>query len=55
MAFELPKNSNTDEKQNEDDLSSVDSTSAVTSSGEEVNIADLDDFEGGLSGYAPSV
>ena len=54
-AFELPKNNNTNEKQKEDDLTSVDSTSVVTSSEEEVNIADLDGCGGGLSGYVPSV
>ena len=54
-AFELPKSNKLPQKETEDDLSSVDSTSVVTSSEEEVNIADLDDCDGILSGYAPSV
>ena len=54
-AFELPMNKSTNAKQNNDDSSSIDSTSVVTSSEEEVNIADLDDCDGNLSGYAPSV
>ena len=50
--FELPMKKPT--QQQEDDLSSIDSTSAVTSSEEEVNIAGLDDSNITLSGYTPS-
>ena len=53
-AFELP-NAEKKVEQNDGDSSSVDSTSVMTSSEEEVNIADLDDCEGSLSGYVPSV
>ena len=52
-AFELPKTKPTQESN--DDLSPIDSTSAVTSSGEEVNIGDLDNTNGSLSGYFASV
>ena len=52
-SFDLPKKKPA--QASEDDLSSVDSASAVNSSDEEVNIADLDDTNSVMSGYAPSV
>ena len=52
-AFELPTKRPTPAPEEEE--SSADSTSVVTSSEEEVNIADLDDTDSAVSGYAASV
>ena len=52
-SFDLPKKKQT--QQQEGDFSPIDSTSAVTSSAEEVNIDDLDGSGSTLSGRTPSV
>ena len=49
-AFELPKKRKPTEC---DDLSSVESTSAPTSSEEEINIADIDDADIRIPGHTP--